>query len=48
MTLLALHGGADLVVHSGHPPHTITHLIHKYHVNILWISVSLCGFGGMS
>jgi hypothetical protein len=28
------------------PPLTITHLIHEYHVDILWISVSLCGFHG--
>ena len=26
---------ADLVViHSGHPPHSVTHLIHEYHVDI--------------
>ena len=43
-----LHGGADLVVHSGHPPHTITHLIHEYHVNITQISMSFCGFHGMA
>jgi hypothetical protein len=34
-TLLGLHGGAGLVIHSGHPPHIATHLIHEYHVNIL-------------
>jgi hypothetical protein len=27
---------------------TITHPIHEYHVDIPWISVSLCGFRGMT
>ena len=45
-TLLGLHGGASLVVHSGHPPHTVTHLIHDYDVDIPWIGVPPCGFRG--
>ncbi len=43
-TPLDLHGGSGLVVHSGHPPHTVTHVIHEYHVDIPWISMPLCGF----
>jgi hypothetical protein len=37
-TPLVLHGRAGLVVHSGHHPHIVKHLIHEYHVNIPWIS----------
>jgi hypothetical protein len=43
-TPLVLHGGAGLLVHSGHSPHIVTHLIHEYHVNIPWISMPLHGF----
>jgi hypothetical protein len=43
-TPLGLHGGSGLVVHSGHPPHIVTHLIHEYHDNIPWIHVPLNGF----
>jgi hypothetical protein len=43
---LGLHGGSCLVVHSGHPSHMVTYLIHEYHVNILWISVPSRGFRG--
>jgi hypothetical protein len=32
-TPLGSHGGSCLVVHSGHPPHIVTHLMHEYHVN---------------
>ncbi len=38
------HGGSCLVVHSGHPPHIVTHLIHEYHVDIPWICMPSCGF----
>ena len=41
-----LHGGVGLVVCSGHPPYTITHLIREYHADIPWISMSSCGFCG--
>ena len=34
------------VVHTGHPPHSVTHLIHEYHVDIPWISVPLHRFCG--
>jgi hypothetical protein len=43
-TPLGWHGGSGLVIHSGHPPLIVTHLIHEYHVNIRWISVPSCGF----
>jgi hypothetical protein len=29
VTALGLHGDAGFVLHSGHPPHIVTHLIHK-------------------
>ncbi len=45
-TPLGLHGGSSLVVHSGHPPHIVTHLIHEYHDDIPWVSVPLHGFCG--
>ena len=34
------------VVHTGHPPHNIIHLLHVYHVNIPWISVPSRRFCG--
>jgi hypothetical protein len=34
------------VVHTGHPPHNIIHLLHEYHVDIPWISVPLRRFCG--
>jgi hypothetical protein len=36
---VASHGGAGLVIHLGHPPHLLTHHIHKYQVDIQWISI---------
>ncbi len=45
-TPLVLHGGSCFVVHSDHPPHIVTRLIHLYHANIPWISMPLCGFRG--
>ncbi len=35
------------VVHTGHPPHNIMHLLHEYHVDIPWISVPSRRFCGM-
>ncbi len=46
-TVLASHGGAGLVVHSGHPPHLLTHRIHKYQVDIGRVSMLPCSFRGM-
>ena len=34
------------VVHSGQSPHSVTNLIHKYHVDIQWISVPSHRFCG--
>jgi hypothetical protein len=45
-TVLASHGGAGLVVHSSHSPHLLTHHIHEYQVDILWISMLPCSFHG--
>ncbi len=41
---LAVHCGGGLVDQSGHPPHTVTHHTHEYHVDMLWFSMQLCGF----
>jgi hypothetical protein len=46
-TVLASHGGADLVLHSGNPPHSLTHHVHEHQVDIQWISMLLCTFCGM-
>jgi hypothetical protein len=33
-TPLGSHEGSCLVIHSGHPPHIVTLLIHEYHGNV--------------
>ena len=44
--LFSYSDGADLVVHSVHISHSVTQLIHEYHVDIPWISVPSRRFRG--